>query len=46
MSGFDIATFLDKKNRILPKPFNIRLDFDMRSFDTLSTIKQNETPFQ
>ncbi|CAG8729593.1 5519_t:CDS:1, partial [Racocetra fulgida] len=30
MSGFDIATILDKKNRALPKPFNIRPGFDMK----------------
>ncbi|RHZ63523.1 hypothetical protein Glove_329g26 [Diversispora epigaea] len=46
MSGFDVATILDKKDRTLPKPFNIRPGFDMKSFDTLSTIKQNETPVQ
>ncbi|RHZ54744.1 hypothetical protein Glove_423g94 [Diversispora epigaea] len=73
MSGFDITTFIDKKDRTLPKPFNIRPGYDMeyvityiynyfgindyqrffdtlfdneRSFDTLSSIKQNETPVQ
>jgi len=69
MSGFDVTTFLDKKDKTLPKPFNIRPGYDMkyvvsyignyftfdgkrydelfdneRSFDTLSIIKQNETP--
>ena len=55
MSGFDVTTFLDKKDRTLPKPFNIRPGYDKRydelfdneiSFDTLSIIKQNETPVQ
>ncbi|RHZ57899.1 hypothetical protein Glove_382g49 [Diversispora epigaea] len=30
MSGFDITTFIDKKDRTLPKPFNIRPGYDMR----------------
>ena len=71
MSAFTIATILDKKDRTLPKPFNIRPGYDMkyamsymyhywgtyvnnfnqifdneRLFDTLSVIKQNETPVQ
>jgi len=71
MSGFDIATIIDKKDKTLPKPYINRPGFDMkyavsyilhyggtyanklnqifdneRLFDTLSTIKQNETPVQ
>ena len=71
MSGFDITTIIDKKDKTLPKPYNNRPGFDMkyvvsyishycgtyanklnqifdneRLFDTLSTIKQNETPVQ
>ena len=71
MSGFDIATIIDKKDKTLPKPYNNRPGFDMkyavsyishygrsyanklnqifdneRLFDTLSTLKQNETPVQ
>ncbi|RHZ45688.1 hypothetical protein Glove_661g57 [Diversispora epigaea] len=30
MSGFDVATILDKKDRTLPKPFNIHPGFDMK----------------
>ncbi|RHZ47935.1 hypothetical protein Glove_564g36 [Diversispora epigaea] len=30
MSGFDITTFLDKKDRTLSKPFNIHPGYDMR----------------
>ena len=71
MSGFDIATIIDKKDKTLPKPYINHPGFDMkyavsyilhygrtyanklnqifdneRLFDTLSTIKQNETPVQ
>ena len=71
MSGFDIATIIDKKDKTLPKLYINRPGFDMkyvvsyishyggtyanklnqifdneRLFDTLSTIKQNETPVQ
>ncbi|RIB28846.1 hypothetical protein C2G38_2156800 [Gigaspora rosea] len=71
MSGFDIATIIDKKDKTLPKPYINRSGFDMkyavsyishygktyanklnqifdneRLFDTLSTIKQNETLVQ
>ncbi|RHZ71245.1 hypothetical protein Glove_261g92 [Diversispora epigaea] len=46
MSNFNITTFLDKKDRTLPKPFNIRPGFDKRLFDNLSTIKHNETAVQ
>ncbi|CAG8613154.1 19976_t:CDS:1, partial [Racocetra fulgida] len=30
MSSFDIATIFDKKNKALPKPFNICSGFDMK----------------
>ena len=30
MSGFDVITILDKKDRTLPKPFNIRPGYDMK----------------
>ncbi|RHZ79484.1 hypothetical protein Glove_144g56 [Diversispora epigaea] len=30
MPGFDITTFLDKKDRTLPKPFNIRPGYDLK----------------
>src|SRR4051812_6373523 len=30
MTGFDVITILDKKDRTLPKPFNIRPGYDMK----------------
>ena len=30
MSGFDIATIIDKKDKTLPKPYNNRPGFDMK----------------
>ncbi|CAG8551287.1 14948_t:CDS:2 [Cetraspora pellucida] len=68
MSGFDIVTIIDKKDKTLPKPYINHFGFNIkyavsyishygktyanklnqifnnkRLFDTLSTIKQNET---
>ena len=34
MSGFDVITILDKKDRTLPKPFNIRPGYDMKYVTT------------
>ncbi|RIB18310.1 hypothetical protein C2G38_2245851 [Gigaspora rosea] len=45
MSGFDIATILDKKDRTLPKPINIHPSFDMRLFDSRPLYSRMKHPF-
>ena len=42
MSGFDIATIIDKKDKTLPKPYNNRPGFDMKyvvSYMLINSIK-------
>ena len=38
MSGFDIATIIDKKDKTLPKPYINRPGFDMKYVDHIYHI--------